>query len=199
MGRKRTWDEPEMLSSVMTVLRRKGFGHTTVRDIKDATGLHPGSLYDYYGSKDGLFTAAVTFYNEQVVKERIRRHLEEAEPPLVGIRSFFTSTFDTSENPRLGCLLTNSATDAHALDDACRCGVIAGLDLVERGLHRALKRAQTAGDLAPSAPIGEVASQLLALNQGVLVLVRLGTPPGKLHRIVDSALSALVPSVKGQP
>jgi AcrR family transcriptional regulator len=31
-----------------------------VRDLEAATGLHPGSLYKAHGSKEGLFTAAVT-------------------------------------------------------------------------------------------------------------------------------------------
>src|SRR5690349_23206383 len=97
MGRRPTRTEPELLGAVMAVFRRKGFAHTSVRDLESATGLHPGSLYKAYGSKEGLFAAAVAAYNDQVVAGRVRTHLDAADPPLPGIHAFFTSTFDTGE------------------------------------------------------------------------------------------------------
>lgn len=194
MGRQRTWDEPELLRVAGAIFRRKGFTRTTVRDIEEATSLHPGSLYKAYGNKDGLFAAAVAAYNEQVVSERIRVHLNDTEPPLEGIRSFLTSTVDTAEKPNLGCLLTSSATDAHELEEPCRRGVVAGLELVEQGFLAALQRAHAAGDIAASVAPDDLAAQLLVLNQGLLVLVKVGMPPGKLALVIDNALGALLPS-----
>ncbi|MEV6595462.1 TetR/AcrR family transcriptional regulator [Actinoplanes sp. NPDC051346] len=192
MGRRPTWNEPELLRSVMAVFRRKGFAHTSVRDLEEATGLHPGSLYKAYGNKEGLFTAALAAYNEQVAARRVRTHLDETEPPLRGLHTFFVSTFDSGEEANPGCLLTNTAVEAPALAGVGRDGVAAGLELIEAGFRRLLERAVTAGDLAASTPTDQRAAELLAFYQGVLVLVRFGTPPARLAGIVAHALPALL-------
>lgn len=191
MGRRATWTEPELLSAVMAVFRRKGFAHTSVRDLEGATGLHPGSLYKAYGNKEGLFAAAVTAYNDQVVADRVRTHLDAAEPPLRGIHAFFTSTFDSGEELNPGCLLTTAAAEAPELPGTARDGVAAGLDLIEDGFWRVLERARAAGDIDPTTATDQLASQLLALYQGVLVLVRFGTPAAKLAAVVEHAIPAI--------
>ncbi|MEO6085292.1 MAG: TetR/AcrR family transcriptional regulator [Umezawaea sp.] len=191
MGRRATWSEPELVNAVMAVFRRKGFAQTSVRDLEAATGLHPGSLYKAYGNKESLFAAVVTAYNDRVVAHRVHTHLDAAEPPLQGIHTFFTSTFDGGEEHNPGCLLTTSAVEAPALPGTARDGVAAGLDLIEDGFRRLLERARAAGDIAATAPIDQLASQLLALYQGVLVLVRFGTPAARLAAVVEHAVPAI--------
>jgi TetR/AcrR family transcriptional regulator, transcriptional repressor for nem operon len=192
VGRRATWTEPELLRTVMAVFRRKGFAHTSVRDLEEATGLHPGSLYKAYGNKEGLFTAALAAYNEQVAAHRVRIHLDETDPPLRGLHAFFVSTFDGDAEANPGCLLTTTAVEAPALAGVGRDGVAAGLELIEAGFRRLLERAVAAGDLAPATPAEQRAAELMALYQGVLVLVRFGTAPAKLAGIVDHALPALL-------
>lgn len=192
MGRRPTWTEPELLGAVMALFRRKGFVDTSVRDLEEATGLHPGSLYRAYGSKEALFAAALSHYNEQVVARRVHTHLDEAEPPLSGIYSFFSSTFESDEEANLGCLLTNTAVESRVLASPARVGVATGLDLIESGFVRVLDRASRAGHLARAASAERLAAQLLALYQGVLVLVRFGTPKAKLADIVENAIPAII-------
>lgn len=192
MGRRQTWSEPELLRAAMAVFRRKGFAHTSVRDLEEATGLHPGSLYKAYANKEGLFTAALAAYNEHVAAERVRVHLDRADPPLPGLHAFFSSTFDGDEEANPGCLLTNTAIEAPALAGVGRDGVAAGLELIEAGFRRLLDRAVDRGDLDPATPTAERAAELLAFYQGVLVLVRFGTSPAKLAGIVAHALPALI-------
>ncbi|WP_430334422.1 TetR/AcrR family transcriptional regulator [Rhodococcus sp. ACT016] len=44
----------EILSHAALLFSTRGVGGTTVRDIADAVGLHSGSLYHHFGSKDEL-------------------------------------------------------------------------------------------------------------------------------------------------
>jgi TetR/AcrR family transcriptional regulator, transcriptional repressor for nem operon len=191
MGRQATWTEPDLLGAAMGVFRRKGFAQTTVRDLQEATGLHPGSLYKAYGSKDRLFAAAMRAYNEQVVEARIARHLLREDDPLAGIRSFFTSTFEKRAWPDPGCLVTNTAIEGFGLDPGARDEVSTGLDLIERGLTGALRRAQAIGQLPASAPLARLAARLLTLYQGLLVLVRSGAPRPKLRAIAADVVESL--------
>jgi TetR/AcrR family transcriptional regulator, cholesterol catabolism regulator len=44
----------ELMSAAASVFARKGVGNTTMRDIADAVGILPGSLYHHFESKDSL-------------------------------------------------------------------------------------------------------------------------------------------------
>lgn len=191
MGRPTTWTEPQLFAALVPLFHRKGFAQTSLKDIEQATGLHPGSIYKAYGSKEALFQAAVRAYNEQVVARRVRTFLHEAADPLAVIRQFFTSTLDAPDDPNPGCLLTNTAVESFALDPGIRPAVAAGLEHIESGLRHALERARAAAQLDPSTSLDDTAAQLLALYQGVLVLIRFGTPRAKVAAVIDQALPAL--------
>lgn len=191
MGRLRTWTEPQLLAALVPLFHRKGFAHTSLKDIEHATGLHPGSLYKAYGSKEALFLAAVRAYNERVVARRVRVFLHEEADPLVGIHAFFTSTLDAPDDPNPGCLLTNTAVESFVLEPGIRADVAAGLEQVELGLRHALERARAAALLDPSTPVEDIATQLLALYQGLLVLIRFGTARTRLTAVIDQALPAI--------
>ncbi|MDQ0931121.1 TetR/AcrR family transcriptional regulator [Streptomyces turgidiscabies] len=197
MGRKQLWDQAEVLTSAMRLFRRRGYLGASLRDIEEATGLHPGSLYRVFESKEGLFRAALDAYNEQVVQGRVRVHLLEPADPVAGIRSFFTSAFETGLDPDPGCLLTNTAVESFTVPQAAT-GVRRGLDAIESGFADALTRARTLGLLSADLDVEVSAAQLLALYQGLLVLVRAGTPLTKLHTITDGAMASIGPAKEGQ-
>ena len=192
VGRKQVWDRAEVLSSAMRLFRHRGYQGASLRDIEEATGLHPGSLYRAFESKDGLFRAALDAYNDHVVHGRVRVHLLEPSNPVAGIRSFFTSAFDTGLDPDPGCLLTNTAVESFTVPQAAD-GVRRGLETIETGFADALTRARTLGLVPADLDVDVSAARLLALYQGLLVLVRAGTPITKLHTITDGAIASIGP------
>jgi len=154
--------------------------------------MHPGSLYRAFHSKEGLFSAALDAYNERVVEERVRVHLRDAEDPVAGIRSFFTSAFDTDSGPEPdpGCLLTNTAVESFSVPQATP-GVRRGLETIESGFADALRRARAQRLLPAELDVEVSAAHLLAVYQGLLVLVRSGTDAVKLHTVTDGALASI--------
>jgi AcrR family transcriptional regulator len=191
MGRKQTWDEEELLSRVMALFRRRGYGETSLQHIELATGLHPGSLYKAYGSKEGLFVRAMAAYNERVVEARVRMHLDGATAPLDGIRDYFRSTYDGVAPNDPGCLLTNTAIEAAHVGDDARALVTRGFNTIERGFARAIARAQDCGEVDRDVAPRRAPAALCALYQGLLVLVRFGAPRAKLAATTDAALAIL--------
>ncbi|WP_030244963.1 TetR/AcrR family transcriptional regulator [Streptomyces sp. NRRL S-350] len=197
MGRKQLWDRTEVLASAMRLFRRRGYLGASLRDIEEATGLHPGSLYRVFQNKDGLFRAALDAYNDQVVQGRVRAHLLEPADPVAGIRSFFTSAFETGLDPDPGCLLTNTAVESFTVPQAADA-VHRGLETIESGFTEALTRARNLGRLSADLDVEVSAAHLLTLYQGLLVLVRAGTPITKLHTITDGAMASIGPEEEGQ-
>jgi AcrR family transcriptional regulator len=190
MGRKQAWDEAEVLAAAMQLFRRRGYFGASLRDIGEATGLHPGNLYRTFKSKDELFRAVLNAYNDRVVQGRVRLHLYGTDDPVAGIRSFFTSAFDTGAGPDPGCLLTNTAVESFGLPHVVP-EVRQGLEAIESGFADALTRADDLGLLSVHGRVEALAAQLLALYQGLLVLVRAGVPADKLHVITDGAMASI--------
>lgn len=59
MARPRSFDEQQVVAAAGDLFARRGFAATSVDDLVKALGLHRGSLYQVFGSKRGLFLAAL--------------------------------------------------------------------------------------------------------------------------------------------
>lgn len=59
MGRKRTFDEAEVVARCAEAFLVTGYEGTSVDDLMTASGLQRGSLYQAFGSKRGLFVEAL--------------------------------------------------------------------------------------------------------------------------------------------
>ncbi len=177
----------------MQLFRRRGFATVSVRDIESATGLHATSLYKAYGSKEGLFVAALTAYNEMVVRKRVVAHLEGATSPTEGIRAYFGSLFDADVANDPGCLITNTAVESFVLEGRSRERAGAGLEIIRAGLEAAVTAAIQHREVTAELDPSEVSRQLLAFYQGVLVLIRFGTAADELELLVHGTLDRLLP------
>jgi len=159
----------------MHAFRRKGFAATSVRDLEAATGLTSGSLYNSYGDKRGLFAAASAHYNRSVLARRMWEHAP-AEAGLSGLRSLFLSLLQEPDGGASGCLITNSAIEF---------GDSGVPDFVPEGLG--VLRETFAARLGNAA----AAVELLALYQGILVLVRAGYDRRDLEVMIDDVFDSL--------
>ncbi len=59
MGRPRTFDEQRAVDAAAELFARHGYEGTSVDDLVTAVGVHRGSLYKVFGSKRGLYLAAL--------------------------------------------------------------------------------------------------------------------------------------------
>ncbi|TNM64460.1 helix-turn-helix transcriptional regulator [Streptomyces sp. NP160] len=59
MARPRSFDEAVVVDAAARCYTELGYAATSVDDLVAATGLHRGSLYGAFGSKRGLFLAAL--------------------------------------------------------------------------------------------------------------------------------------------
>ena len=182
MACPRSFDEDALLSGIMHVFRRQGFAATSVRDLESASGLTSGSLYNTYGDKQGLFDAASAHYMRKV----LRRRIDEHAPPgsgLSGLKALFLSLLREPDGGSDGCLITNSAVE---FGSASRPGFVSeGFTLLLTTFAERLaeERSPLARNTEPTT--------LLALYQGVLVLVRGGLDLADLEKTISQFFKKL--------
>jgi len=176
--------EPALVAA-MEQFRHNGYGGTSIKALERATGLSSGSLYNSFGDKDVIFQKALTHYNQMVVEGRIDEHLR-GKPPIEGLRSLFLSLLEEPDGGSSGCLLTNSAIEFGSGDSTASINVQAGFQMQENAFLAAIKQ------LFPSEPhVAQNAVRMLALYQGVLVLVRSGYPVLKVRDMINHEIDRL--------
>lgn len=191
MGRHQEFEREQVLEGAMWVFWEKGFRATSMLDLEAATGLQPGSIYNAFGSKKGLFLAVLDFYREQVVGQRVWVLLQTADP-LAAIEAFFRSAYeDLAPEQLTGCLLTNSATEMAKTDKDIQACVAAGISQIETAFQERLIEAQVAGDLSPDKDPALLAAHLNACFQGFGVVGRLTRDKARLDAICDAAMMSL--------
>lgn len=105
MARNIEFDKDEILEKAMNIFWEKGFHGTSLSDLIEATGLHKGSLYNSFGSKEDLYLKALNYYGL-----RSHRSFEELEKPLIFLKSFFRRLVEegVEKSNYNGCFVMNS-------------------------------------------------------------------------------------------
>ena len=189
MGRARSYDEDAVLAGAMHAFRRKGYQAVSIRDLETATGLKLGSIYNSFGDKAGLFAAAFAHYNRTVLRGRIERYAP-AEAGLDGLRALFLSLLREPNDESFGCLITNMAVEL-GQEHPKPPGIDEGLTALHKVFKQRLTAARTSGALRPHIDPELGATKLLALYQGILVLVRAGSGHAALKRLIRNEFTEM--------
>ena len=120
MGRTQTFDTDEVVRSARAVFWKHGYEAASVPALEAATGLRRSSIYHAFGSKRGLFDAAVESYLDEIVRPRLAPLTGTPAPDalfdyLWGLREALERA--GSVIAANGCLLINAA-GADIADDA---------------------------------------------------------------------------------
>ncbi|MBT2542668.1 TetR/AcrR family transcriptional regulator [Streptomyces sp. ISL-44] len=190
MGRTREYDEDAVLSRAMHTFRRQGYTGVSIKMLEQSTGLKSGSIYHSYGDKAGLFAAAFAHYIRTVLARRIADHAPESAG-LAGLRALFVSLMHEPHGTAFGCLITNSAVEFGGTDEGPPAGVATGLRMLSELFTDRLQAARSAGELRESVDPAITSLGLLALYQGLLVLVRAGWDREALETLVNDAFDDL--------
>src|SRR5260370_37336939 len=71
MGRKRAYDTSTVVHAARDQFWQRGYELTSIGDLEACTGLDRSSLYHAFGSKQGLFKAALRAYFEEGIASRL--------------------------------------------------------------------------------------------------------------------------------
>lgn len=173
MARPKSYDDAEVLSGAMRAFRRAGYAALSIPALEAATGLSSGSIYNSFGDKRGVFLACFEHYLQAVLGRRIAQ-FAKPETGLSGLRQLFLTLLHEPDGEAFGCLITNSAIEFGAEHDVAADAIARGFDILERLFAERLSAARSAGSLPVDFSARAGAVRLLALYQGVLVLIRGG-------------------------
>jgi AcrR family transcriptional regulator len=164
MGRPKAYDRDEVLESALLLFWRKGFEGAHLQELVEVTGLNRFSLYKEFGSKEGLFDAAMSRYMEQLGS--LAEHLEADPPGVENIRRYFYALVDYRF--RHGCFLVNTLSEKHVVGPAIYGKVRSFVRDGEKLFEKNLQASQARGELSKRTDIRALARFLVIHELGLL-------------------------------
>lgn len=150
----------------------QGFNATSTADLVAELGVNRYSLYAEFGSKQGVFEAALQLY-----QSRVTGRLEKLAMPNAGVDdvlAFLEMLADEAVGPwgDRGCLLCNMATERAHVDEDTQAFVAAYVDRIRGAFGSALHNAQTRGEVRPDVDCEGQSRLLTSTVLGLWVLMR---------------------------
>ena len=138
VGRPKEFDVQAALERAMEVFWSHGYEATSVQDLVDAMGISRGSMYDTFGDKHALFSAAIEHY-ERTVTYGLEQMLAAPGSPLVAIRRCLSLLAGQPRSgPCRGCMATGAAVELSQHDPKVAKAVQGILLRVEKAFQGAL-------------------------------------------------------------
>jgi len=193
MPRPREFDESQVLEQAVRLFRRRGYHATSTRDLGDALGLNPSSLYRTFGDKHGLFLRVLDRYLES---EAERSGAVLAGPGSVHdllcawLLSMLNETPGLPDSTPFGCLVLNTASEFGASDPEASQRVHAAFDGAKTGVTDVLRRGIETGELPADTDPAAAADLLSTTLIGLRVRKRAGETDAALHATVEQAIRA---------
>ncbi|WP_329520285.1 TetR/AcrR family transcriptional regulator [Spirillospora sp. NBC_01491] len=192
MARTREFDTGAAVAAAMDVFWDRGYEATSIQDLVEATGVGRGSLYAAFGSKDGLYEAALRHYAAHSTGRMAERLGREAPVRTVLRDLLYSVVEDIVADPgRRGCLMTNTAVERLPRDPTAGAIVGAAFDRAAESVTAALRRGRAAGELPPDTDLTALADLFTTVIQGLRVQGKTGADRRRLITVVDAALKAL--------
>ena len=170
MARRKEYDRNEALDAATLVFWVKGYKGTAVSDLVSATGLNKHSMYQEFGSKDGLFQECINNYVLETKKD-LKHILTRPPIGMKNIEEFFYNriSYAASEDC-IGCFLINTAIEKELIE-------LEAFDLANKYIldhqelfYRCLKAAQAKGEIPKGKNCRILAKYLLTFLAGLMVI-----------------------------
>jgi TetR/AcrR family transcriptional repressor of nem operon len=154
-------------------------------------GIARQSLYDAFGNKRQLFIRTIEHYRNTRLAPALAL-LERDASPTQNVKDLvrFFEQLALDKRAR-GCLVANSLVEVGSRDPEIRDLLAATLGLLEKGVMKALARAQRAGELPADRPPRAIARALTNALIGMAVTGKLGQSQSAVEDIYDGTLAIL--------
>lgn len=192
MGRRKGYDRDELVAKAMELFRDHGYAGTSAEMLVEGLGVNRYSIYAEFGSKQGLFNAALERYDEEVIGARFGK-LEMPGAGLDEIRVLLEFYGAAGEGPATGrgCLLCNTAVEFGPNDPDGSGFVQRYFGRLSNAFLAALRNEMNAGGLRTDLDLHTEANDLTATVLGLFVMIRAKAPRDMIASTAANAIARL--------
>lgn len=179
-----------IVEGATALMVERGVGRTSLDDVRARTGVSKSQLYHYFTNKDDLVHAVI---------DRTVTSVLDAQPELADLSTWpaIEAWFDglvelqVERHAAGGCPIGGLAGELADHDPAARGLLAEGYDRWEAPLRTGLATMRERGELSGDADPDRLATAVLALIQGGLVLTQTRRDPDQLRTALDAGLALM--------
>lgn len=174
MGSTGAATRERIIEAGASIIHRRGFNNTGIKEILDAAGVPKGSFYFYFRSKEDFGLQVVDHFNRRF-EAMTRQVLGDAGPsPLGRLRALLTwfMEFFRAESFTCGCPVGNLAQEMGDLSPAFRDRLKESIDDMAALYSGVLEAAQRAGEISNDLDVRETAYFIVASWHGALIRMK---------------------------
>jgi TetR/AcrR family transcriptional repressor of nem operon len=192
MARVREFDTDAAVAQAMELFWERGYEATSLHDLTEALGIGRGSLYAAFGSKDGLYRAALERYRQDLAGPMLRA-LSAGGDVRAALRGVLTGLVADAiaDERRRGCMVVNATAERVPHDPVTSRTVRDVLQAIEDALAEALSAARERGELPSGKDPLALAGFLVIWINGLRVSAKVDPDEGALMRSVEVAMTIL--------
>ncbi|WP_345474344.1 TetR/AcrR family transcriptional regulator [Glutamicibacter ectropisis] len=191
MARTLAFDSTAVIKKARSLFWAKGFEAASIPELEAATGLSRSSIYNSFGSKRGLFDAAVQSYLNEIVRPRLQP-LTTENVDSDALIEYFDGLISIFSQPDAlptsnGCMLINTASSPLSTDSHVSAVVQTYREELESAFSRGIQAFR--GDL-DSAVQQRLASTVTGLVVAAFALVRIA--PEQARTLLEDAKALVI-------
>jgi len=141
--RNAEFDKEKVLRAAMKAFMHKGYANTSMKDLKESTGLHPGSIYCAFENKRGLLLAALEQYRLDR-KAEFDQFFDNSHSTLVNLKSYLDNVVVEciSCDSAQACLLTKALNEIAEQDSEVQQIITDNLSMLQQALAQKFEQAK---------------------------------------------------------
>jgi len=176
----------KILEAGAEIIHLKGYNHTGLQEILQATGVPKGSFYNYFRSKEDFGLQVIDFFADlfasmagEIIRDESLTPLEKIARMLDGFMDFFKS-----KDYAYGCPIGNLAQEMGDLSPAFREKLKRAADKMVDTYRGLLEQARIAGEISADLDATETAYFIVSSWHGALVRMKIekGQKPLENHK-----------------
>ncbi|KPZ60012.1 TetR/AcrR family transcriptional regulator [Pseudoalteromonas sp. P1-7a] len=190
MGKRKQFDEEQVLSNIADYFWKHGYAATKVDKLSVLTGLTKTSIYNAYGNKEALFNKAIDYYVERELTKRFA-FLDMKKAMSDNIEILLNQLFLANNNDKLtyGCLLTNSIVELAGDEPTLHEIANKHLDNVRANMYYFFSDYLSNNKLANNTDINKLTDFFMTNMQGLRVQSRIRGADTTLANSIDLLLN----------
>ena len=194
MGRPARYDRDEVLQRAVTLFWEQGYHATSMKDLEAALDMRPGSLYAEFGSKAGVFGAALEAYAE-ASEQRLRDVLAGAPGVVAGIRAYLEAVAATCAGAEpagaRACMIVKTVLEVSGHEPGLAEQANRHLERLEQVLAQAIADAQAAGEIDSAADPCRLARLIQAQITGLRAYAQRSVSPAEVRALAADMAAIL--------
>jgi AcrR family transcriptional regulator len=177
----------EIIRQAAVLFNQRGYAGAAISDVMEATGLEKGGIYRHFSSKDELALEAFD-YAVRLVNGRYLEAIRSSRNALERLGAVVDMFTELEQDVPIGggCPIMNTAVDSDdthpALRERSRAALQSWHDMLTSVVARGIRR----GELRPDAEPAAVATNLIALLEGGLMMSRLTGDRDHIDRCIEA-------------